>query len=301
MRIERMQRQLGGAYQSILGIRISRITRLPPIGVSKRPVHAMALTRFAYVKNFEKNDALLPNTHIIVRIDGHSFHRFTTEHGFAKPNDIRAINLANHAATHVMKEFSDIVLAYGQSDEYSFALSKKTSLYGRRESKIASVIVSLFTSAYVMGWKQFMGDDVELRYPPSFDSRIVLYPSDGNLRDYFSWRQADCHINNLYNTAFWALVQDKTNSHTEREAQAILKDTDSAGKNELLFTNYGINYNSLPEIYRKGSVLVKKTQSISETSKTSQKEVVRERSVVVLEHGDIIGDAFWKENPTILG
>lgn len=41
----------------------------------------------------------------------------------------------------------------------------------------------------------------------AFDGRVVLYPSDQNMRDYVSWRQADCHINNLYNTCFWALVQ----------------------------------------------------------------------------------------------
>lgn len=27
-----------------------------------------------------------------------------------------------------------------------------------------------------------------------------------HIRDYFGWRQADCHINNLYNTCFWSLV-----------------------------------------------------------------------------------------------
>lgn len=32
---------------------------------------------------------------------------------------------------------------------------------------------------------------------------------DNNLRDYLSWRQADVHINNLYNTCFWNLVQKK--------------------------------------------------------------------------------------------
>ena len=46
-----------------------------------------------------------------------------------------------------------------------------------------------------------------LLYPPSFDARIVLYPSDQNIIDYLSWRQADVHINNLYNTCFWNLVK----------------------------------------------------------------------------------------------
>jgi tRNA(His) guanylyltransferase len=60
-----------------------------------------------------------------------------------------------------------------------------------------------------------------LKSIPSFDSRTVLYPSDRALRDYLSWRQVDCHINNLYNTCFWALVNKA--SKTQREAENILK------------------------------------------------------------------------------
>ena len=40
----------------------------------------------------------------------------------------------------------------------------------------------------------------------TFDSRIVLYPNEAVVKDYFRWRQVDCHINNLYNTVFWEMV-----------------------------------------------------------------------------------------------
>lgn len=66
---------------------------------------------------------------------------------------------------------------------------------------------SLFTSAYVFNWSKYF--KIPLEYPPSFDARVVLYPSDNDLRNYLSWRQADVHINNLYNTCFWNLVQRK--------------------------------------------------------------------------------------------
>lgn len=68
-----------------------------------------------------------------------------------------------------------------------------------------SNVNSLFSSSYVYYWPEYFKDK-KLLYPPSFDARIVLYPSDQNLKDYLSWRQADTHINNLYNTCFWALV-----------------------------------------------------------------------------------------------
>lgn len=37
--------------------------------------HNMAGSKFAYVRNFELPDPLLPETYIIFRLDGHSFHR----------------------------------------------------------------------------------------------------------------------------------------------------------------------------------------------------------------------------------
>ena len=142
-----------------------------------------------------------------------------------------------------------------------------------------------------MNWKSFFPND--LMYAPSFDARAVCYPSDKNLRDYLSWRQADCHINNLYNTAFWMLVQDKNASLTETEAEDQLKDTDSAAKNELLFSKYGINYAHLESIYRKGSFIFRRKRMVQETTKSGS-VVKRRRTLIEISHEDIIGDEFWK-------
>jgi tRNA(His) guanylyltransferase len=38
----------------------------------------------------------------------------------------------NKSAESVLSEFSDIVLAYGQSDEFSFVFKKDTTAYNRR-------------------------------------------------------------------------------------------------------------------------------------------------------------------------
>lgn len=168
-------------------------------------VATMAKSKYEYVKEFENDDPLLKNCWFVVRIDGKNFHRFADAHNFKKPNDARALNLMNKAAITVMKEFHDITLSYGQSDEYSFVFKRNTSLYNRRKAKIMSTVSSLFTSSYVYHWRKYF-DKQELNYPPCFDARIVLYPTDQNLKDYLSWRQADVHVNNLYNTSFWNLV-----------------------------------------------------------------------------------------------
>jgi hypothetical protein len=41
-----------------------------------------------------------------------------------------------------------------------------------------------------MNWKSYF-PGTPLRHIPSFDARIVLYPGIREVRDYFSWRQAD--------------------------------------------------------------------------------------------------------------
>jgi tRNA(His) guanylyltransferase len=109
----------------------------------------------------------------------------------------------NTCAKHVMKELTnDIVLAYGDSDEYrypsqlqsltsSFLFTRDCNLYNRREFKIVTAVVSLFTSTYIYHWKDHF-PNTPLKYPASFDGRAVLYPDSKNVRDYFAWRQADC-------------------------------------------------------------------------------------------------------------
>ena len=166
------------------------------------------------------------------------------------------------SAISVMESFTENFLAFGQSDEFSFAFKKNARLYNRRHEKILTNVVSQFTSAFVYYWPKIFVNGPELKYPPCFDGRIVLYPSFQNLKDYFSWRYVDCHINDLYNTTFWALVQEGKMS--KDEAHQKLKGTLSNDKNEILFSQFKINYNNQPEVYKKGSLVIRVKKSISE-------------------------------------
>lgn len=73
----------------------------------------MANSKFEYVKKFEQSNVLLPNTYMVVRIDGRGFTKFSEAHNFEKPNDLRALKLMNKAAKEVMMNFTDIAIAYG--------------------------------------------------------------------------------------------------------------------------------------------------------------------------------------------
>ncbi|TRY90069.1 hypothetical protein DNTS_031580 [Danionella cerebrum] len=228
----------------------------------------MAKSKFEYVKNFEIEDTCLRNCYIVVRLDGRNFHKFSKQHNYIKPNDDRALGLMRRSASSVMEELEDIVIAYGQSDEFSFVFKRSTSWFKRRSSKLMTHVTSQFSSSFVFYWKEFFGEQ-PLLYPPSFDGRVVLYPSNKNIRDYLSWRQVDCHINNLYNTAFWALVQKGGLSTTQADERLKVNET-------------------MPN-------LVKLPQE-EERDVT----VTRTRKKVISHFCDLVGDQFWKEHPDIL-
>ncbi|XP_046855116.1 probable tRNA(His) guanylyltransferase [Xenia sp. Carnegie-2017] len=253
----------------------------------------MAKSKFEYTRKFENNDSCLLNCFIVVRLDGRNFHRFSDCHEFEKPNDENALKLMNRCAKEVLKEFQDLILAYGQSDEYSFVFKRSTTLFKRRASKLMTNLASYFASCYVFHWPEYFVEK-RLEYPPTFDGRVILYPTETNLRDYLSWRQADCHINNLYNTCFWNLV--KKAGISPEDAEKRLCGTVSSDKNEILFSEFNINYNELPEIYKKGSILLWEQKTVA----VKDKAIVRAHPTVVTLHIDIIKDNFWISRPNLL-
>ncbi|OBT65566.1 hypothetical protein VE03_04991 [Pseudogymnoascus sp. 23342-1-I1] len=278
----------------------------------------MANSKYEYVKSFEQPDLLLPNTWIVIRIDGRGFHKFSDKYEFKKPNDRRALDLMNAAAERVLVELPDVVVAYGISDEYSFVLHRSCTLFERRSSKLVTTIVSMFTAYYVHLWPSFFPNS-PLTFPlPGFDGRAVQYPSVQNLRDYMSWRQVDCHINNLYNTTFWTLIQQ--GGMDAKAAEAELAGTLAADKNEILFTRFGMNYNNEPDIYKKGSIVFRDYElveaatsspalneealtapemALSKTQAEKERKA-RQKAKIVVQHVDFIRDDFWEQRPWIL-
>lgn len=255
----------------------------------------MAKSRFEYVKEFETDDKLLRGCWIVIRLDGKSFTKFSSTHNFEKPCDVRALTLMDNCAKEVMHEFRDIILAYGESDEYSFVFKRSSTMYERRASKLVSLVTSCFTGNYVRQWPEVMAGQ-ELQSTPVFDGRAVLYPSDRHLRDYLSWRQADTHVNNQYNTCFWKLVHS---GRTKQEAQSDLKGTLTQQKNELLYSRFGISYGNLPAQFRKGSIVI--WQDMPRVmNEANNSEIVRVSRIPTVLHEDLIGSSFWDRHSDIL-
>lgn len=215
----------------------------------------MANSKFEYTRLFETHDTILPECYIVVRIDGKKFHEFSKFYDFDKPNDPNALRLMNACAKNVLLKYKqDVICAFGESDEYSFILKKDTTLFNRRNDKLSTLFVSLFTSNYVMLWSKFFPEKpLHAKHLPYFDARCVAYPNLKNVKDYLSWRFVDTHINNLYNTTFWQLIQ--VCGMTPQESEQKLCGTVSSEKQEILFKECNINYNNEPEMFKKGSLI----------------------------------------------
>lgn len=107
-----------------------------------KPKNISFLNQFRYLaqqkfesfkRDFEiKLPVLIPETYIVIQLDGVNFSTFTTINKFHKPVDMRSIDLMNYCAMDLFKEkYSHTKFAYGFSDEYSFALELKSNIFNR--------------------------------------------------------------------------------------------------------------------------------------------------------------------------
>ena len=78
--------------------------------------------------------------------------------------------------------------------------------------------------------------------------------------------------------------------------------TFSADKNEILFSEFNTNYNQEPDQFKKGSVVYRKKVEVPcvDAKTGEQTGETKLRGKMFVEHCDLIGDAFWEENPQFL-
>lgn len=117
------------------------------------------------------------------------------------------------------------------------------------------------------------------------------------------------HVNNLFNTTFWALVDG---GMTGTEAEKRLKGTLSADKNEILFSEFGINYNDEDPMFRKGTVLIRKSETKTTAAQAenagdctngvngAEPRTARIFDGLRVTHEDIIRLSFWEQHPSLL-
>ncbi len=182
---------------------------------------------------------ILPDTWIVIRVDGHSFSRFTAER-FDKPFDIRFHTFMLQTASALLEHFN-AVYAYTESDEISILLPPNFDLFSREHEKLVSLSAGIASATFTLG----IGE------PAHFDSRVWVGVNTAHVVDYFRWRLADATRCALNGWCYWTMRND---GQTVKQATQALIGKSVAFKNELLF-QHNINFNNVPLWQRRGSAL----------------------------------------------
>jgi tRNA(His) guanylyltransferase len=76
--------------------------------------------------------------------------------------------------------------------------------------------------------------------------------------------------------------------------------TDTGFKNELLFSQFGMNYAQLPEQFKKGSLVIREVLPVVVKYRDDGAPVERVKPQERVLYSDIIGQAFWDKYMHVL-
>ncbi|MFI8872463.1 tRNA(His) guanylyltransferase Thg1 family protein [Streptomyces sp. NPDC055243] len=186
--------------------------------------------------------AVLPRrTYTLLRLDGRAFHSYLR--GAVKPFDETFMADMDAVAEALCVEISGAAFAYSQSDEISILVTDFASIqtqpwFDGVVAKLLSVSASLATAV------------LNERRPGKralFDARAFTISDPVEVANYFLWRQRDAVRNSI------SMAAQAHFSHKR------LHGVSSAGMQELLFTEAGVNWNDYPDGCKRGRVAVRRT------------------------------------------
>ena len=206
---------------------------------------------------------LLPNTPIIVMLDGKNFSTLI-KNNFRKPFDDDFINMMNKTAQFLCNNVQGVKFAYTQSDEISLLITdydtpETDTPFGGRICKLQSILASLATSEFnrqfilyniyhADKWNIGAGDCVDIikkMKMAQFDCKVWPVPTENDAFAWFLYRQLDCIKNSKQQTAQTYLPHK----------DLLRKDADE--QIEMLFNRKGINWNTFIPDYRLGRFVYK--------------------------------------------
>lgn len=232
-------------------------------------------------------ESIVPGMWMVVRLDGKGFTKLTKELcRLEKPFDERFQALMVATVVELMTNSGFRCLyGYTQSDEISIVFELAEATYARQPRKYLSLLSGLASAVATRNLNEITPGQYAI-----FDARLSLMPNIFLVRDYFRWRQADAERNALSSWCYWSLRNAGNDAVSSTQA---IHGMSKAAKHELLFTKFGINFNTLPVWQRRGTGFLWQDREVAGFNPISQKTVLAKRrrvETIDMPIGDVYGD-----------
>lgn len=214
---------------------------------------------------------------VIIRLDGRAFHTFTK--GFAKPFDKRMLETMQETTLELCKNIQGCVFGYTQSDEITLILVDYNGIdvsawYDYEVQKMCSVAASMATLYFNRIFRhkiyEFVNEHVKVINDPktygeelskSVEDLLKSYNASIEMGAMFDARCFNVPINDVCNCVLWR-QKDATRNSINSLGQAWFKHKELEGKNtnqvqDMLFEKYGINWNNLSTVEKRGTAIIK--------------------------------------------
>lgn len=195
------------------------------------------------MKFYEKQEAgrrLIPLIPVCARMDGRSFHNFTSS--LVRPFDKNFREAMTETTINLVKE-TNALIGYTQSDEISLVWYepnfKSQIFFDGKVQKMCSILAALTTSFFQHEIRQ--GELRHLKYKfPIFDARVWNLPTLVEAANYLVWREADATTNSIQMVAQSLYSHKQLNNKSCKQMQ------------EMIFQK-GKNWNDYPAVYKRGT------------------------------------------------
>lgn len=200
------------------------------------------------MKQYEQAEAgrcLMPRLPVIARLDGRGFHRWTED--LERPYDQRLSDLMTDSTKHLVEQ-TGARIGYTQSDEISLVFHSDSEtdwsiFFDGKIHKMASILASMLTAYFNHVCERHFRAERALAM---FDCRVWNVPSKVEAVNAVLWREHDATKNSI-----------------SMAAQAKFKHAELQGKNgsemqEMLFKHHGINWNSYPAFFKRGTYVARR-------------------------------------------
>ena len=210
---------------------------------------------------------------VIIRLDGKAFHTFTK--GMRKPFDDVMTKTMQDTMKYLCEHIQGCVLGYTQSDEITLVLTdyatiKTDAWYGYNIQKMASVAASMATLAFnaaysqnISQWARKAKGEIKTEEERARAADLFAVYTSRENKALFDARVFSVPKDEVCNCLIWR-QQDATRNSVEAVGQAFFSQRELHKKNqsdiqEMLWSRFGVNWNSFPTENKRGSCCVKHT------------------------------------------